>query len=160
MCHYLIQNHHVDVQNPLIYWVTYHLTYAVDHPGIIPRENPSKNNTQMCIVPHTIVTVPSLQIIASLRIPTYSVQLRKKSLYLSTWVLFTELATWYEKYTKKETTKRPKVIPIPTKKKQPQPRITRSRFLRSLPSRGTHFKEKYSLKVLTDPSVPPLWRDT
>ena len=39
-------------------------------------------------------------------------------------------------------------------------RITRSRSSRSPPSRATRSKGMYSLKELTAPSVPPLWRGT
>ena len=61
------------------------------------------------------LTVSVLMLLAKLA--TYSVQLKKESLHLSTGVLLNDLATWYDKYMKKEAKKRPNAIPIPTKDK-------------------------------------------
>ena len=61
------------------------------------------------------LTVHTLLLLAKLA--TYSVQLRKESLHLSTGVLFNNLATCYNSYMKKKLKKRHHVIPIPIKDK-------------------------------------------
>ena len=47
------------------------------------------------------------------KLDMYTVRLRNESLHLFSGVLFSDLDTWYNNYQKKESKKRPKVLPNP-----------------------------------------------
>ena len=79
---------------------------------------------------------------------------------MTTWVLFTDLATWYENYTKEEAKKRPKAILPQVKDKATPIQDHKIPFSRSPPSRGARSRVILLSRALTEPSVPPLCRGT